>query len=102
MNLPPLPHELKLPPIPEPRWGACDPNTCEVCEPVYTADQIREYGVLCARWAREEAAKRCDQQIAVYEAKMEQAGESDRWDRWDRMSDYKDAVGNIAAAIRKE
>jgi hypothetical protein len=47
MNLPPLPHELKYRLL----------NWSDRQDAVSAAV---EYGVLCARWAREEAAKLCD------------------------------------------
>jgi len=70
--------EVKLPELPEP-IDFCRDQEDHLFD-TYTADQMREYGVLCARWAREEAAK---------------TAESDEF--------YGSAVQHlIAAAIRKE
>lgn len=55
-----------------------------------------------AQAERERCAQICDAQIAIYETKKEQASAADLDERWERMENYRDAVDNIAAAIRAQ
>lgn len=81
-NLPPLPanHVARENALGEVLW--------ESEEGPYTADQMREYGALCARMAREEAAKVCEGLIPEMEDGV-------------REDSYAATALRCAAAIRK-
>jgi hypothetical protein len=69
---------------------------------LFTADQMRAYALLAVQRERERCIALCQAQIAIYDAKIDEAMKADDINRWDRMDCYKDAVENIAALIRSE
>jgi hypothetical protein len=88
MNLPAIPHELKYRLL----------NWSDRQDAVSAAV---EYGVLCARWAREEAAKKCEEQLSDFSSQ-------DVDDFTSEIPWEAESIGGInmarqcAAAIRKE
>lgn len=77
-----------LPPLPEP-WLTHDRDLRPLLVgPCFHADQMREFGALCARMAREEAAKVCEGLIPEMEDGV-------------REDSYAATALRCAAAIRK-
>lgn len=55
---------MEMPPLPKPENEAQSDDCTYACPEGWSAEQMRQFGELCARMAREEAAKLCDEMAA--------------------------------------